>query len=116
MMSRRLVPNLAQLCVRCSRRNIHTTSIRNGGGHPRGIPLADRTYKVTVGRPPPDNVVWICGTVLALAGFTRLSYFMMAHFDHWTGGHHKLPDASKWTDEELGIPPDEEGLLKPESS
>jgi hypothetical protein len=32
------------------------------------------------------------------------------------GGHHKLPDASKWTDEELGIPPDEEGLLKPESS
>lgn len=39
---------------------------------------------MTVGRPPPDNVVWICGTVLALAGFTRLSYFMMAHFDHWT--------------------------------
>ncbi|KAK6168751.1 hypothetical protein SNE40_019935 [Patella caerulea] len=24
-------------------------------------------------------------------------------------GHYVLPDTSKWTDEELGIPPDEEG-------
>ncbi|XP_062612643.1 uncharacterized protein LOC134274376 [Saccostrea cucullata] len=115
-MSRRLVSSLARLCVQSPRRNIHTSSARLGGSHPRGLPLGERTYKVSIGRPAPNDVMWILGNVLLLVGFTRISYFMIAHFDHWTGGHHSLPDASQWTDEELGIPPDEEGLLKPEES
>ncbi|XP_022289880.1 uncharacterized protein LOC111101617 [Crassostrea virginica] len=114
MISRRLASFSASL-ARCSRRNIHTSAARTGA-HPRGIPIEGRVYKTTLGRPPPDNFLWMWATALMFLGFTRISYFMIAHFDHWTGGHFKIPNAYAWTDEELGIPPDEEGLLKPEES
>uniref|UniRef100_A0A8W8JQR9 Uncharacterized protein n=1 Tax=Magallana gigas TaxID=29159 RepID=A0A8W8JQR9_MAGGI len=85
ILSRLLAPGAAQL-ARCSHRKIHTSASRFGG-HPRGIPASERTYKVFRGRSPPNDIVL---------------FFVPKWYD--------------FTDEELGIPPDELGLLKPEAA
>lgn len=113
ILSRLLAPSAAQL-ARCTHRRIHTSASRFGG-HPRGIPESERLYKILRGRSPPNDIVLFFGTIGMLLAYTRISYFMIAHFDHWTGGHFKIPKWYDFTDEELGIPPDELGLLKPEN-
>ncbi|KAH0947804.1 hypothetical protein HN011_007807 [Eciton burchellii] len=56
---------------------------------------------------PPKNKNWIFGAEL-VGGF--LWWWILWHLWHDFGhivGEFPYPDSSKWTDEELGIPPDD---------
>ncbi|KAK7089740.1 NADH dehydrogenase [ubiquinone] 1 beta subcomplex subunit 2, mitochondrial-like [Littorina saxatilis] len=73
------------------------TAVRNGG----------TWYYRRIAPDPPKSVMFKA----EFLGFV-MWYWMLYHCwkepEHITG-HFEYPNPSKWTDEELGIPPDEEG-------
>ncbi|TRY92407.1 hypothetical protein DNTS_007193 [Danionella cerebrum] len=48
------------------------------------------------------------GDVKLMGSVRRATVQMQSSADHSRKGHFPWPEASEWTDEELGIPPDEE--------
>ncbi|XP_059169823.1 NADH dehydrogenase [ubiquinone] 1 beta subcomplex subunit 2, mitochondrial-like [Physella acuta] len=76
----------------------------------RQVNLATVRYEGTVVyrkqflQEPPS--LKFAGTALSFVLWYWVLYHCWYEFDHLKG--HAIPDASKWTNEELGIPPDDE--------
>uniref|UniRef100_A0A8D0CCT9 NADH dehydrogenase [ubiquinone] 1 beta subcomplex subunit 2, mitochondrial n=1 Tax=Salvator merianae TaxID=96440 RepID=A0A8D0CCT9_SALMN len=87
--------------ILCARSRLGTTlGIRraSGGDHP--VPAYRQLPKLT-----RSQVLW--GEIVS----SSMWFWILWHFWHDPDGvlgHFPYPDPSKWTDEELGIPPDDE--------
>ncbi|XP_060563887.1 NADH dehydrogenase [ubiquinone] 1 beta subcomplex subunit 2, mitochondrial-like [Ruditapes philippinarum] len=90
----------------CRAKNINKNSKRNG------IWDADapQTYREQLTYFPPWVVV-LCTAVPAVVT-TYIGYNMYRHPQHYLGEFPKM-EPSLWTDEELGIPPDDEDIYPP---
>ena len=97
MFALRQVARCSKLIKNNATQKVNTTTVRHGGSwsYRNSSPAA------------PDSF----GNKFAYTGFFLVWYWILynliAHTDHVTG-HFPYPKPKTWTDEELGIPPDNE--------
>merc|ERR1712150_451815 len=80
-----------------SKKPVVQTAVRNGG-----------TWYYRRIAPEPSKDVMYAAEGLGFIMWYWMLYHIYYEPDHITG-HFEYPDPSKWTDAELGVPPDEEG-------
>ncbi|KAM0731962.1 NADH dehydrogenase [ubiquinone] 1 beta subcomplex subunit 2, mitochondrial [Formica fusca] len=93
--------NLLRIGYRNSQSKVSTTNLRS-------VRLSHDDYHGTYrGQIPPVEKIWLYGAEI-MGGV--MWWWVLWHFWHDFGhivGEFPYPDPSKWTDEELGIPPDD---------
>lgn len=63
-------------------------------------------YRCQGGEPPGSEFQEKMTDAAYIIFWWWVCYNCIAHYDHIIG-EYEYPDASKWTDEELGVPPDD---------
>ncbi|MPC47563.1 NADH dehydrogenase [ubiquinone] 1 beta subcomplex subunit 2, mitochondrial-like [Portunus trituberculatus] len=97
MVATRLVPLLRTAVLPSLRRGLHTSSSRSSG--------AVWTYRTAPAAP--SKTVTRRAEIVSSIMWWWILYHFMTDYEHITG-EFAYPDPSLWTDEELGIPPDDE--------
>ncbi|XP_064628938.1 NADH dehydrogenase [ubiquinone] 1 beta subcomplex subunit 2, mitochondrial-like [Lineus longissimus] len=90
---------LVRQAIRVGARNVRTpqiSQVRHGG----------QWFYRRLGDPPERSRIIMAEGVMAFMWWWVL-WHLWTEPEHITG-HYEYPDVTKWTDEELGIPPDDE--------